>query len=128
MKKAYYHQHGVAPLLLFVVALHANGTVDLAREEKGTPIISECPVVDEPTPGYCTPFEADKPVKEKDPVKEARAAATKAQKAAEKAQKAADEKPDNEGFQQAAENARLEAEKLDAAATELEKAKPPTEG
>jgi hypothetical protein len=128
MKKAYYHQHGGAPLLLFVVALHANGTVDLAREEKGEPIISECPVVDEPTPGHCTPFEADKPVKVKDPVKEARAAAIKAQKAAEKAELAASEKPDNEGFQEAAANARAEADKLDAAAAELEKGKPSAEG
>lgn len=123
MKQAHYHQHGIAPLLLFVVALHTDGTVDLAREANGQPIITECPVSDEPIPGHCTPFSADKPVKEKDPVKEARAAAVKAQKAAEKAQKAADEKPDNEAFQTAADDARKEFEKLDAAAAELEKAK-----
>jgi hypothetical protein len=123
MKQAHYHQHGVAPLLLFVVAVHADGTVDLAREAGGPPVITECPVSDEPSSGHCTPFSADKPVKEKDPVKEARAAAAKAQKAAEKAQKAADEKPENEAFQTAAGDAQKEFERLDAIATELEKAK-----
>jgi hypothetical protein len=52
--KAYYHREANPAHELFIVKTNEDKTVDLALEEKGTPIITGCVVTDVPAFGSCT--------------------------------------------------------------------------
>lgn len=60
MQTALYHQENKAPKPLFVVAKNEDGTVDLATEANGAPVITSCKVTGSPVNGSCT-IEAGKP-------------------------------------------------------------------
>ncbi len=59
MNTAHYHQPGLRPIVLEVVATHDDKTVDLARD--GEIVVSHCPVSAKSQPGHCTIGQAPAP-------------------------------------------------------------------
>lgn len=57
--KAHYHQHGKHPQEYTVLKKHDDGTIDLGPEG-GEPVVTRCPVAEEPVPGSATLITAKK--------------------------------------------------------------------
>lgn len=57
-----YHTEGNAPLLLVVLKKNKDGTVNIGPDG-GPAIVTNCPIVDEPKPGYATVVVESEPEK-----------------------------------------------------------------